>query len=221
MIRSMMEFRSQLDTEGQEVLRGDIGSGPEAELRLVLLGKTGSGKSSLGNSLLGLEAFTVARGMCSGTDRCQFALTSWRGIGLQVTDTPGVCDTHRSEVEVLREVGKSLVVASPGPHVILMVLRCDRRFTQEEYDAYLSLKGLFGADICQHMIVVFVGLDCLGATQEERDLRLHQEVASCPPLLRNVIEDARGRYIGVNNMAPQAEITERVDTLLQHIQVCC
>ena len=49
---------------------------------------------------------------------------------MQVTDTPGVCDTHRTEMEVLREVGKSLAVAAPGPHVVLMVLRCDRRFTQ-------------------------------------------------------------------------------------------
>ena len=48
----------------------------------------------------------------------------------QVTDTPGLCDTHRDEEDVLREVGKSVAVASPGPHVILMVLRCDKRFTE-------------------------------------------------------------------------------------------
>ena len=47
-----------------------------------------------------------------------------------MTDTPGLCDTHRDEEDVLREVGKSVAVASPGPHVILMVLRCDKRFTE-------------------------------------------------------------------------------------------
>lgn len=46
-----------------------------------------------------------------------------------MVDTPGLCDTHRPEQEVLREVAKSVAVAEPGPHVILMVLRCDRRFT--------------------------------------------------------------------------------------------
>ena len=44
----------------------------------------------------------------------------------QLTDTPGICDTNRSEEEVLREVGKSVAVASPGPHVVLMVLKCGR-----------------------------------------------------------------------------------------------
>ena len=58
----------------------------------------------------------------------------WSGLAergmFQVTDTPGLCDTHRDEEDVLREVGKSVAVASPGPHVILMVLRCDKRFTE-------------------------------------------------------------------------------------------
>ena len=49
---------------------------------------------------------------------------------VQITDTPGLCDTHRKEEDILAEVGKSVAVASPGPHVVLMVLRCDRRFTE-------------------------------------------------------------------------------------------
>ena len=49
---------------------------------------------------------------------------------MQITDTPGMCDTHRDHSEVLKEVGKSVAVARPGPHVILMVLRCDTRFTE-------------------------------------------------------------------------------------------
>lgn len=50
-------------------------------------------------------------------------------ITIQVTDTPGLCDTHRPEEEVLREVAKSVAIAGPGPHVVLLVFRCDRRFT--------------------------------------------------------------------------------------------
>ena len=49
---------------------------------------------------------------------------------LQVTDTPGLCDTHLPEDVIYKEVGKSVAVASPGPHVLIFTARCDRRFTR-------------------------------------------------------------------------------------------
>ena len=48
---------------------------------------------------------------------------------LQVTDTPGLCKTHRSDDLIYKEVGKGVAVASPGPHVFIFTTRCDRRFT--------------------------------------------------------------------------------------------
>ena len=58
-------------------------------------------------------------------------------ISVQVTDTPGVSDTNRNEDEVLKEVGKSVAVASPGPHVVLMVFRCGR-FTNVRIGSLIS-----------------------------------------------------------------------------------
>ena len=68
-----------------------------------------------------------------------------------MTDTPGVCDTHRTKEEVQREIAKSVATCTPGPHAVLMVLRCDRRFTDEEFEVNmatfcLSLCGM-GVDV--------------------------------------------------------------------------
>ena len=49
-----------------------------------------------------------------------------------------MCDTHRKEEDVLNEIGKGMAVASPGPHVILMVFRADKRFT--EVFAYVCVR---------------------------------------------------------------------------------
>ncbi|PVD23999.1 hypothetical protein C0Q70_17276 [Pomacea canaliculata] len=106
-----------------------MSAGDTNEIRVVLLGKTGAGKSSLGNTPLGEDKFEIGRGLSSGTEVCQNAHAELDDMCLQVTDTPGLCDTHRPEEEVLREVAKSVAIAGPGPHVVLLVFRCDRRFT--------------------------------------------------------------------------------------------
>lgn len=187
-------------------------------LRVVLIGKTGAGKSSLGNTLLGSKKFKVGRGMNSETVDCDWANGEHDGIDIQVTDTPGLCDTHRKEAEVYLEVGRSVALAAPGPHVILMVLRCDKRFTKEEYKAYLALKMLFSDKICEHMIVVFNGLDTFQSDdedEEEGSEALKQEIAKGSPELQQVLQDANQRYIGVNNKAKKEEKIRQFSELLR------
>ncbi|KAK7471885.1 hypothetical protein BaRGS_00035469 [Batillaria attramentaria] len=185
--------------------------------RIVLLGKTGMGKSSLGNTLLGNNIFREGRGLSSETTHCKWGFSSTKN--LQVTDTPGLCDTHRSEDAILREVGKSVAVASPGPHVVLMVLRCDR-FTEEEFSAFTSLKKLFGDRICSFMVVVFNKLDNYGddLTLAEQRQQLNTEVMNPPPLLSHVLHETGYRYFGMNNKASPTVKRSQAQELLQYMR---
>ena len=52
--------------------------------------------------------------------------------GDQVMDTPGLHDTEVGESVIAERITRSLLATHPGPHVIILCLSCDQRFTEEE-----------------------------------------------------------------------------------------
>lgn len=82
------------------------------------------------------------------------------GRAVRVIDTPGFFHTRLPPEEVISEVGRCVLLSSPGPHAFLLTLQ-PSRFTQEERDTLEGIKALFGPEAAQFFMVLFTQGDQL------------------------------------------------------------
>ncbi|XP_041362302.1 GTPase IMAP family member 4-like isoform X1 [Gigantopelta aegis] len=183
------------------------------ELRMVLIGITGSGKSTTGNSILGRACFPTECSAQSVTTVCQKGSGSRFDCDLYVIDTPGLFDTGRSDADVTREILKCIAISAPGPHAFILVLKVGR-FTAEENATVDYFKDVFGKEMLRYLFVLFTGMDDL----ENDGVTLDEYISKAPQNLVQLIQECNGKYAGINNRATEQVKESQVNYLINMIK---
>ncbi|XP_060887856.1 trichohyalin [Labrus mixtus] len=163
------------------------------ELKLVLLGRKGTGKSSAGNTILG-----GVGGFESGkpTEECVKRKADVVGRKVTVVDTPGwewYYPLNSTPNWVRRETLRSVSLCPPGPHAVLLVVRACASVTEDYIREIEEHLEPLGKRVWDHTMLLFTRGDELGL------MSMEQRIPMSGQALQGLLQQCGNRYHVLDN----------------------
>jgi hypothetical protein len=149
---------------------------PGRDVDVIMLGKTGHGKSATGNSILGRREFETSAQADSQTT---YSVVGWIEVDrrkIKVVDTPGMCDTKLNGDDDfikfgIKSVSSAIINCPEGCHALILVIRYGVKITAEERKAISLLKRCLGENVVKtHGICVITHGDVLQNEMRKRNI---------------------------------------------------
>lgn len=195
---------------------------PSTELRLVLLGRSGSGKSAAGNAILGREEFeSYPESLTAITRECEKKKASVEGRRVVVVDTPDWFNSEKTPEEIRAQISSCVTLSSPGPHAFLMCVPLDQP-AKTELQALRALESVFGPDaVRRHTIVLFTYTDRLKEAGKAGNNSVEAYIAGQRSDLLKIVEKCGDRFHiadadgGPRQRANVVELLDKVQQLVE------
>jgi GTP-binding protein EngB required for normal cell division len=117
---------------------------------ILIVGETGSGKSTLGNILSGRDVFETYGSMTESTREADLHKVD----EYQIVDTVGFATPHGDDI-AQDEADRVAKLLGGEIHICILLVQVDKKFTTEALRALESVERAYGPDIWDKTVVVF------------------------------------------------------------------
>ncbi len=162
---------------------------------------------------MNLQYFNKSVSPDSVTKTCELQEVGTDEKIISVIDTPGLFDTTMSKQKTNDKIVKYVEKSLPGPHVFLLVIRLDVKFTEEEKNTVKWIQRNFGEEAARYTIILFTHTDHLKGKPLDDYIRESND-------LQALINECSGRFHSFNNMnrgnlSQVTELLEKIERMLE------
>ncbi|XP_062846413.1 GTPase IMAP family member 8-like [Trichomycterus rosablanca] len=173
------------------------------ELRIVLLGKNLSDTSTVGNFILGRDAFQTEVPPHSVDLHSERARGDVEGRYITIINSPHLFKQNLSQHQLNLLINECIYLADPGPHVIILVVQPDD-FTEADRNRMNSIFSAVSDEVYRHTMVLTLETMELGTSVDPPEETAVQKITA----------DCNKRHL-VFNRCSHDDLLQMIDVIVK------